>query len=116
MNKILLIEDNFHLREIIKIKLHYDCNVEVETASSAIEAIEMLKRNPIYTFIICDYIMSEKNGIHVLRYLEGTDLNIPFVFFTSTINLEIETIYPMYLGIIYKLEYERLVKSIITIL
>lgn len=40
--KILLIEDNEHLREINKLKLQSDCHAMVDATSSISEAIELL--------------------------------------------------------------------------
>lgn len=115
LNKILLIEDNEYLREINQIKLQYDCQAIIKTTSSASAAIKLLQENNSFDFIVCDYQMPDGDGINVLKYLEEVNLNIPFVFFTSTTGLRIETKYPHYLGIVFKFDYEELVKLIMEI-
>jgi CRP-like cAMP-binding protein/CheY-like chemotaxis protein len=83
MKKILLIEDNFEVRENLEEILGLS-NYEVFTAANGVEGVEMaLKVNP--DLIICDVMMPKLDGFGVLRILsqKAQTSDIPFIFLTA---------------------------------
>lgn len=112
MKTLLLIEDNFNLRKTNKKRLQHDCNVIVETVFSPDDAIILLKNNHNYKFIVCDYTIPDSSGLKVLKYLEKRCSEVPFVFYTCSMGLKVETNYPRYFGIILKFNYKKLVQMI----
>ena len=80
MKSILVIEDNFDVRENIAEILEL-ANYRVLTAENGKQGIEQAKRiNP--DLIICDVMMPELDGYGVLHLLSKDDktASIPFIF------------------------------------
>jgi len=83
MKSILVIEDNFDVRENIAEILEL-ANYRVLTAENGKQGIEQAKRiNP--DLIICDVMMPELDGYGVLHLLSKDDktASIPFIFLTA---------------------------------
>lgn len=106
--KILLVEDDKELREIILEQLS-DLNLQISVASFADEAIELLKNELKVDFVVSDYSMPFGNGLKLLEYLAINKYSIPFVFFTHDINPEL-TKYSHFLGVISKFNIAKLKK------
>ncbi len=83
MKKILVIEDNFEVRNNLKDILELS-DFEVETAENGIEGVAKAKEiHP--DLILCDVMMPELDGFGVLKIL-GQNTNtaiIPFIFLTA---------------------------------
>lgn len=81
--KILLIDDEPDLREIISfgISLKRDC--EVVEAEDGLHAVEILNRDSNFSLMICDYNMPNMNGGEVYKFVQEKKLNIPFVLCSS---------------------------------
>ncbi|MFP5386741.1 MAG: response regulator [Bacteriovoracia bacterium] len=113
MLSILLVEDDVYLREIYETQLAQDLNCKVSVAFSGNEAIHLLQENTSFNLIISDYSMPNGTGLDLLGYLEKNKANIPFYFYTGTIDLEVKTIYPVYKGLIHKFNYTELISRIL---
>ncbi len=83
MAKILLIDDEDELRELVALGLQFKFNVDITEASSGNEARQILSVDREFDLIICDYSMPNGNGSVVLDYIEEQQIQIPFLFFTS---------------------------------
>lgn len=83
MKKILLIEDNFEVRENTAEILEL-ADFEVVTAQNGKEGVE-LASSEFPDLIICDIMMPELDGYGVLHILskKETTRNIPFIFMTA---------------------------------
>lgn len=112
MYKLLLIEDDLYIREIYGSNIGLKCNAEVDLASSGDEAIKILRRNIKYDFIVSDHSMPNGTGLDVLRYLETSDLKIPFLFFSSEVDLQVDTTYIAYNGFVHKFDVINLYKQV----
>lgn len=109
--RILLIEDDEDLRMIFSSQL-LDLNSSVLVANSGNEAIKLLELNLPIDFIVSDYSMPDGDGVTVLKYAAQKNLDVPFVFYTSTVNPEIPIEYEHFLGTIHKFDFDLLIKVI----
>jgi PAS domain S-box-containing protein len=82
MISVLLIEDDCNLLGITRDYLAKKGTISVHTATSAGEAIELIRtRN--YDAIVSDYQMPDMDGIELLKYLRASGNEIPFIIFTG---------------------------------
>ena len=54
----------------------------VDIATSAEDAMEKMKQNPVH-MVISDYNLPGKNGLELLEWLNGQEIEIPFVMITG---------------------------------
>lgn len=80
--KVLLVEDNIELQNIIKDSLGDFYNIF--TADNGIQAIDIIKQN-IPSIIVTDYMMPEMNGMQLINYLKSNKdfNNIPIIMLTA---------------------------------
>jgi CheY-like chemotaxis protein len=83
MKKILIIEDEWHIREAVANILEI-YGYKVSVAENGLEAIKVLE---IFTpdLIVCDIIMPKLNGIEFLRLIKKDKAfkKIPVIFLTA---------------------------------
>lgn len=89
-NKILLVDDEFNLRETITELLTYQ-NYDVKTATNGQEALDLLE-HWMPDLIICDIMMPVMDGNTLYQIIKETQsLNpIPFIFLTAKKELNLE--------------------------
>lgn len=81
MAKILLIEDDDHLRQMMEKRLGFQ-GFDVISATDGEEGLKMAtSENP--NLIICDVMMPLKDGFQVCRELRSKGVNTPFLFLTG---------------------------------
>lgn len=82
-HKILLVDDNQHLRESVKLYLR-DKGFEVKVACDVMQAIQYLEVE-IPDVIITDVVMPEKNGYDLINHTRSNDLlvQIPIIMLTA---------------------------------
>lgn len=108
VNRILIVEDDADLRFIIQSRLSETFPIELVVVESGNKAIGVLKGDKNFSLIISDYMMPDGSGLDVLRFKVDQRLEIPFVFFTSTVDLYIPFNEADYLGVIAKWHTEDL--------
>ncbi len=83
MTKVLVIEDEFSVRENIKQILEFE-NFHAVVATNGREGIALAKKE-IPDLIICDIMMPEMDGYEVLKELrnDNTTASLPFIFLTA---------------------------------
>lgn len=83
MKEILIIEDNWEVREVLEEVLELS-GYEVKTAENGAEGVKKALENPP-DLIICDIMMPRLDGYGVLNILskKPNTSNIPFVFLTA---------------------------------
>lgn len=83
MTKVLIIEDEEHIRENIALALTYQGFTTLE-AANGIVGVEVAQQD-IPDLIICDIMMPELDGYEVLRQLQldPATATIPFIFSTA---------------------------------
>lgn len=73
INRILLIEDDIDLREVVE-DILCEHDYQVETASNGKLGLKLLQENQ-FDLVICDIVMPEMDGIEFLQQLAGVDYN-----------------------------------------
>ena len=81
--KILLVEDDDDLREIISMHLKEIFNFDIDLATNGAQGIEKLKSEVNYELIISDYLMPIMYGKNVLEF-NISQKNLPFIMMTAT--------------------------------
>ena len=81
MNKILIVEDEQAIRELIKITLDSQgCNCQVaEDGEIAADLIEQEN----YDLILLDIMLPKVDGYELLEYIRQTKYEIPVIFITA---------------------------------
>ncbi|MFA5086407.1 MAG: hybrid sensor histidine kinase/response regulator [Candidatus Paceibacterota bacterium] len=88
--RILLVEDEKDLAEVIKETFEETGEFKVFILSDASRVKECLEKNPVDA-IICDYVIPGTNGMELLRDLKtGQFKDIPFILYTGKGSEEIE--------------------------
>jgi PAS domain S-box-containing protein len=82
MMKILYTDDEPTLLEIGKMFLEQSGEMQVETATSADEAIVLLEEH-MFDAVVSDYQMPGMDGIEFLKHLRGKKNRTPFILFTG---------------------------------
>ena len=116
--KVLVVDDEQVMRDIVIEKLNQLGIQKVVEASSVPEAkkiLESLSADEKFDLIVSDYTMPGDHGGDLLRYLYANKINLPFILFTSSIHLDLPPTDRNFLGVIAKPDLARLsstVKSI----
>lgn len=82
-NKILIIEDETDLRDLLASHFIDDFKLECLTASNGQEGYELLRANPDCTAIFSDIHMPEINGLEFLKKIRDEGIETPLVFLTA---------------------------------
>jgi PAS domain S-box-containing protein len=83
MPSVLYVDDEPELLTLGRLILEKDGEFVVETAESAQEGLEKLRRRH-FNAIISDYLMPDTDGIEFLRKVRSEFGQIPFILFTGT--------------------------------
>lgn len=81
--KILVVDDNSDVREIIVFTLENAVNSTIIEAECGQDAIEMLQGDPEIDLVICDYNMPRGTGGDVYKYMLENDIDTPYVLCSS---------------------------------
>jgi len=111
--KILLVEDDDDLRMIFGNKFR-ELNCSIVLAHSGNKAIKLFENGLNVDFIISDYSMPDGDGLTLLNYVLKSNLSLPFVFFTNTLNPNIPIQYEHFLGTIPKFNFDQLIHVVKT--
>ncbi len=83
MTSVLIVDDEPAVLEQAKVFLERKSEeIEVDTADSAVKALEMVDENN-YDAIVSDYKMPEMDGLELLKRIREYDDEIPFIFLTG---------------------------------
>jgi len=80
-HNVLVVDDEEELRELYKLILAEELDLNIAEAGSGHEALEILKANPNFDLIVSDYNMPKGNGEVV--FTKAQELGIPFILVTS---------------------------------
>jgi len=80
--KAILIDDEPGILEVSKQFLELGSTISVDTAISAIKALELIKVKE-YDVVVSDYQMPHKDGIQLLKEIRAAGNEIPFILFTG---------------------------------
>jgi DNA-binding NtrC family response regulator len=93
--RVIVIEDDFFWQKIISKSLHkYDPSIDIETFTTAEEAIDYIdytyKLKDEIHFIVCDLkLKGGDSGMSVLDHIEQEELGIPFLIISGLSRREI---------------------------
>lgn len=104
----MIVEDDEDARYILQSCLSETFPIELVIVECGNKAIGILKGDKNFSLIISDYMMPDGSGLDVLRFKVGQKLEIPFVFFTSTVDPYVPFNETDYLGVIDKWHVEDL--------
>jgi PAS domain S-box-containing protein len=82
MYYVLYVDDEPSLLEVAKLFLERTSEIDVTTALSAREGLDLLKKNS-FDAIVADYQMPEMDGIAFLKEVRSVYGDIPFILFTG---------------------------------
>jgi len=94
MKKILIVEDDFDLRELLEIIIESEFDNPIISASSGNRAIELLKTQIDIGVVVSDLFMPDGTGIDLFKYNKSS-LNVPFLLITGDADqdkLKLETL------------------------
>lgn len=89
MEKILLVEDDSSLRDVLTTVLEND-GFAVTAQPDAESAISCLRKDT-YSVVLSDFKLPEKNGIDLLREVREFSKNLPFIIMTAYGTIDIAT-------------------------
>lgn len=81
--KVLIVDDDSDIRDIIEFTFSCEIEAEFMHAGSGNKAISEIESNDDLDLIICDYNMPDGNGGVVYKYLIENNKKLPFVFCSS---------------------------------
>jgi DNA-binding NtrC family response regulator len=81
--KLLLIDDEEDIRDVLTLILESNFDYEVVQASSGNEAIELLKTTEGIGLVFCDYRMPDGNGGVVYSYMKDNLSHLPYVMVST---------------------------------
>ncbi|OFZ81128.1 MAG: hypothetical protein A2583_11720 [Bdellovibrionales bacterium RIFOXYD1_FULL_53_11] len=88
--KILVVDDEPDVREIISLLLQFQFKASITEAACAQKAIDILGRVNDFDCIICDYNMPDGSGEDVYRFMLESSIKIPFVLCSTKNAMEFE--------------------------
>jgi PAS domain S-box-containing protein len=80
--RVLHVDDEPSLLKIAKQLLETEGQFQMDTASTAEEALEKMKKET-YDAVVSDYQMSGKDGLELLKDLRQNGSTVPFIIFTG---------------------------------
>ncbi len=80
MLKILIVDDDKTSRDVLKLSLEKNYNVDL--AVNGVQAIDKLLKND-YNVVVCDLIMDDVDGFDVLEKIKELDKDIYFILITA---------------------------------
>lgn len=113
MFRVLLVDDDESLRQLLVYRLKQDFGFVVDEASSGLNAIDLIKRGAKYSLIISDYNMPDGNGSVLQNYLVDNNIKSFFFFYTSETRVEINPFHKSFLGLIEKPQFQKLLEKLV---
>lgn len=86
--KILVVDDEVHIREMIKKSLSLMGGYSVETAQSGPDAIDKIERD-FFDLVLTDLKMPDMDGIQLLKIIKGTRPEIMVILMTAYGSIEV---------------------------
>ena len=81
MNRILLVEDEENIRDVVKLNLEME-DFEVVATESGKEAVKFFKEQH-FDLIILDVMLPEVDGFQVCEQIRLTNMDVPIIFLTA---------------------------------
>lgn len=111
MIRVLIVDDDASIRELLAHKFTSELNMSVTEASSGNEAIALIEGGARFCLIVSDYNMGDGNGDDLLKYMTKKNLKSFFILFTSEADLQIQTSNRFFLGVVSKTNIRALMRE-----
>lgn len=85
MAKILVVDDEPAIREIIILMIEMNGEFDIYQAASGNEAINFIKKEKSFDLVLCDYRMPDGDGGKVYSFLSDNAPGVPFVMVSSEV-------------------------------
>ncbi len=105
--KVLIVDDEPDLIEIIQYDLE-EAAYSTLTASSAQQALDVLKKNPDVSAVVCDIVMPKMNGVQLLQEVRKHSSYPIFIFVTAYSAFDERTIFDLGGNAMVKKPFTRL--------
>ena len=102
MFRVLLVDDDESLRQLLVHKLKQDFGFVIDEASSGSDAIKLIKQGAKYSLIISDYNMPDGNGADLQDFLVENNIQSYFFFYTSEAQVKVNQSHQKFVGVIQK--------------
>jgi len=113
MFRVLLVDDDESLRQLIVHKLKQDFGFVTDEASSGFDAIKLIKQGIKYSLIISDYNMPDGNGADLQDFLVENNIPSYFFFYTSEAQVKVNQSHQRFVGVIQKPNIEQLFTELV---
>lgn len=92
MTRILCVDDEPDIRQVLTMSLQFALDADVNAVASATEAYAFLERNPVPDIIVLDRMLPEGDGVEVCQRLRADPRfsEVPIVFLTGCTEAEDE--------------------------
>ena len=87
MTKILIVDDEAHVREMLKRGLSQLGEFTVEAAQNGVEAVEKIEKD-VFDLVLTDLKMPEMDGMELLKTIKGTRPEIMVILMTAYGSIE----------------------------
>ncbi|MBU1853128.1 MAG: response regulator [Candidatus Omnitrophica bacterium] len=88
MSKILVVDDEMSMRELVRTTLSMK-GYEVTTVPSASQALTIIFQE-VFDLILLDINLGNESGISILKKIRETQKNLPIVIYSGTLTAELE--------------------------
>lgn len=88
MAKILIIDDELHIRELFRKVLKME-GFEVITAPTAGQSLEIISRQPI-DLVLLDIVLQGESGLLVLKKIRQAGNKVPVIIYSAVITADVE--------------------------
>ncbi len=94
--KVLIAEDEHHIRQLIKDYLNHE-NMNVTEAKNGQEAVDLFLKEPTFDLVILDVMMPIKSGLEACEEIRMVSEEVPILFLTA-LSTEADEIRGLQLG------------------
>ncbi len=81
--RMLVVDDEPDIREIITLFLGFQYQGDFFEAENGADAIEKIEKNSPFHLIVSDFNMPKANGLILYQYIKDRSVNLPFILVTS---------------------------------
>lgn len=116
MFRILLVDDDESLRQLLAHRLSLDLSAVIDEAGSGNEAIKLINQGINYSLIISDYNMPDGNGAILQDFLVENDIKSFFFFYTSETKIGFNSSHKNFFGVIEKPHIQKLFEKLVLVI
>lgn len=113
MLRILIVDDDESIRQLLSHNLEQDLGVVTDEANSGNDAINLIGQGLRYCLIISDYNMPDGNGAVLQNYLVENKIESFFCFYTSESDVVVNENHQKFLGVITKPNIQKLFEKLV---